>query len=125
MLTRIADVAVRRKKHVLVLALVLFGIAGALGGNVAKQLSTGGFDNPHSESGRTAAYLKDVFKQGDPEIVLVVHSAKGVDDPSAVAAGNALTQRLAGEHHLYGVVSYWSLGSPPPLKSDDGKTALV
>src|SRR5438128_2464868 len=125
MLARIADVAVRRRRFVLVAALVTFALAGAIGGGVAKQLSTGGFDNPHSESGRVGAYLRDVFKQGDPEVVLVVHSSKGVDDPTVVAAGQRLTQRLAGERNLFNVVSYWSLGSPPPLKSDDGNTALV
>jgi RND superfamily putative drug exporter len=125
MLARIADLAVRRRKLVLLVALVTFGLAGAIGGGVAEQLSTGGFDNPRSESGRVASYLKDVFKQGDPEVVLVVHSAKGVDDPTAAAAGLRLTQRLAADPDLYNVVSYWSLGSPPPLKSDDGDTALV
>jgi len=30
-----------------------------------------------------------------------------------------------GTHDLYNVVSYWSLGSPPPLKSKDGDTALL
>ncbi|MEN3273242.1 MAG: putative drug exporter of the superfamily [Actinomycetota bacterium] len=125
MLTRIADVAVRRKKLVLVAALFTFVLAGAIGGGVADRLSTGGFDNPHSESGRAAAYLHDRFGQGDPEVVLVVHSAKGVDDPSVVAAGNRLTQKLAADRDLYNVVSYWSLGSPPPLKGKDGNTALV
>ncbi|MEA3055252.1 MAG: putative drug exporter of the superfamily, partial [Actinomycetota bacterium] len=125
MLARIADVAVRRRKLVLVLALFTFVLAGAIGGGVADRLSTGGFDNPHSESGRVASYLHDRFGQGDPEVVLVVHSAKGVDDPSVAAAGNRLTQQLAADHDLYNVVSYWSLGSPPPLKSKDGDTALL
>lgn len=125
MLTRIADVAVRRRTLVLILALITFVLAGAIGGGVAKQLSTGGFDNPSSESGRAATYLRDVLHQGSPEIVLVVHAAKGVDDPDAAAAGQRLTQRLAKEDHLFNVVSFWSLGAPPPLKSDDGDTALV
>jgi putative drug exporter of the RND superfamily len=125
MLTRIADFAVRRRKLVLIVALVTFGLAGAIGGGVAERLSTGGFDNPKSESGRVATYLHDVFGQGDPEVVLVVHSSKGVDDPAVAAAGQRLTARLAADRDLYNVVSYWSLGSPPPLKSDDGDTALL
>src|SRR5207253_8315276 len=76
MLTRLADVAVRRRTLVLVLSLFVFLVAGALGGGVAERLSTGGFDNPGSESGRAAAYLRDVFKQGDPEVVLVVHRSE-------------------------------------------------
>src|SRR4051794_15529929 len=92
MLSRIADVAVRRRKLVLIVALITFALAGAIGGGVAKQLSTGGFDNPASESGRAAKYLEDTFHQGAPAIVLVVHAAKGVDDPATVAAGKALTE---------------------------------
>ena len=125
MLTRLADIAVRRRKLVLLTTLFVFVVAGAVGGGVASKLSTGGFDDASSESGRVAAILDETFDQGDPEVVLVVSSPNGVDDPAVAAAGQRLTQRLAGEDGLYNVVSYWSLGSPPPLKSDDGTTALV
>src|SRR5688572_8632698 len=124
MLTRLADVAIRRRKLVLLSTLFVFLVAGAVGGGVASRLSTGGFDDPSSESGRVAAILDETFGQGDPEVVLVVTSPKGVDDPAVAAAGQRLTERLAGEDKLYNVVSYWSLGSPPPLKSADGNTAL-
>ena len=125
MLTRLADVAVRRRKVVLLTTLFVFLVAGVVGGGVASRLSTGGFDDPSSESGRVATILDETFGQGDPEVVLVVRSDKGVDDPAVAAAGQRLTERLAGEDKLYNVVSYWSLGSPPPLKSDDGTTALI
>ena len=125
MLARIAHVAVHRRKLVLVLALVTFGFAGAVGGGVASHLSTGGFDDLSSESGRVATYLEDTFGQGDPEVVLVVSADEGVDDAAVAAAGRRLTERLAGEDKLYNVVSYWTLGSPPPLRSEDGTTALV
>jgi RND superfamily putative drug exporter len=124
-LTRLADVAVRRRRLVLLVSLVLFAVAGAVGGNVAQHLSTGGFDDPSSESGRVATILDEHFGQGDPEVVLVVSSPKGVDDAEVAAAGQRLTERLAGEDKLTNVVSYWSLGSPPPLRSEDGTTALV
>jgi RND superfamily putative drug exporter len=127
MLLRVADVAVRRRKLVLIVSLVVFGLAGAIGGGVAEHLSTGGFSDPAAESTRVNEVLADEFGQGDPEIVLVVTAPEGssVDDGAVAAAGAALTERLAAEDRLYNVVSYWSLGSPPPLKSDDGDTALV
>lgn len=117
MLSRLCDIAIRRRKTVLVVSLLVFLFAGAVGGSVASHLSTGGFDDPSSESGRVATALKETFGQGSPEVVLVVTAEQGVDDPAAAAAGQRLTARLAGEDKLYNVVSYWSLGSPPPLKS--------
>ncbi|MEA3020554.1 MAG: putative drug exporter of the superfamily [Actinomycetota bacterium] len=125
MLVRLADLSIRRRKTILVVALVFFALAGAIGGGVAKQLSTGGFDDSRSQSYKATKYLENTFHQGVPSVVLVVHSARGVDDPATVAAGQRLTARLAKEAHLYNVVSYWSLGSPPPLRSDDSHTALV
>jgi RND superfamily putative drug exporter len=124
-LTHLADIAVRRRRLVLLASLLLFVVAGAVGGGVAEHLSTGGFDDPSSESGRVATILDEQFHQGDPEVVLVVSSPNGVDDPAVAAAGQRLTEQLAGEDKLTNVVSYWSLGSPPPLKSEDGTTALV
>ncbi|HYD09671.1 MAG TPA: MMPL family transporter, partial [Acidimicrobiales bacterium] len=126
MLTRIADVAVRRRRLVLIVTVLIFVLAGAIGGGVAEHLSTGGFSDPDTESTKVNEVLADEFGQGDPEVVLVVTNPNGsVDDPAAAAAGQALTERLAAEDGLYNVVSYWSLGSPPPLRSDDGDTALV
>jgi len=40
-------------------------------------------------------------------------------------AGLALTQRLAAEQGVSRATSYWSLGMPPPLRSGDGRRALV
>src|SRR5436305_1985752 len=45
---------------------------------------------------------------------------------STVAAqGAALTQRLATTPGISQSVSYWTLGSPPPLRSNDNRQALV
>ena len=50
MLSRFAHLTIRRRRLILVLAVVGFAMAGALGGGVAKHLSSGGFDDPSSES---------------------------------------------------------------------------
>src|ERR671916_493097 len=52
-------------------------------------------------------------------------STGGFQDPEAVAAGRALTERLADEDGVAQAVSYWTLGSPPPLRSEGGDDALV
>jgi len=101
-------------------------VAGAFGGKVADHLSTGGFADPSSESSQAAGLLSGQFHTGNSNFVLLVRARSGsVDDPAVVQRGLALTRQLAGEAHVDGVVSYWSLKNAPPLRSRDGSEALV
>jgi putative drug exporter of the RND superfamily len=126
MFTRLGTLAVRRRRAVLVLTALFFVLAAAFGSGVFDKLSTGGFQDPEAESTRAADLLEERFGQGDPNLVLLVTPDEdGVDDPDAVEAGTALTERLADEEGVAQAVSYWSLGSPPPLRSDTGDEALV
>ncbi|MDE0804802.1 MAG: MMPL family transporter [Acidimicrobiales bacterium] len=132
MLERLAGFAVRRRRAVLVGAVVLFAVAGSIGGDVAQNLSSGGFEDPSSESFEADRLLRERFDTGVPNLVLVVTATDeavdgdvAVDDPAAAAAGQALTDRVAGEPGVSNVLSYWSLGNAPPLRSIDGNRALV
>jgi RND superfamily putative drug exporter len=126
MLTRLAEFVIRRRRWVLLGALIVFVVSGAVGGNVQKHLSQGGFEDPNAESTTAGHALQDTFGAGQPNFLLLVQARKGtVDDPAVAAAGNALTVELAKEGVIEQAVSYWSLGSPPPLKSKDGTKALV
>jgi RND superfamily putative drug exporter len=126
MLSRIGRFTIRRRKLVLIGAVVVFLVSGAYGGGVSEQLSSGGFDDPGSESFRADEVLEQTFGSATPNTILLVTAKSGnVDDPAVVAAGNALTEELAGERYMGAVASYWSLGNAPPLKSDKGDKALV
>ena len=121
----IARFIVRRRRLVLVAAIVFMAIAGTFGGSVASKLSNGGFDDPKAESSVTKTLIEDTFGGGSPNLVLLVRSASGsVDDDSATAAGLALTEELAATPGVGGVASYWTLQAPP-LKSSKGDEALV
>ena len=126
MLRRLGHFTVRRRRWILVGSLLFLLAAGALGGNVASLLSSGGFDDPAAESTAAEQALDDVFGSGTPNLVLLV-TAKGgnVDDPEAARFGAQLTEQLASEDGVEQAVSYWTLGSPPPLKSNEGNQALV
>jgi RND superfamily putative drug exporter len=126
-LDRLARLVVRRRRFVLVLALLALVVAGGLGGGVADRLTGGGFDDPGSESYRADQILEHTFGETEPNLVLLVDAPAGttVDDPAVAAAGTALTQELAGETDVRQVASYWSLGSAPPLQGDGGHQALV
>ncbi|HYI60679.1 MAG TPA: MMPL family transporter [Acidimicrobiales bacterium] len=127
MLTRLAHLSVRRRVLILVLAAVAFVAAGAVGGGVADHLSAGGFDDPSSESSRAEDVLAERFGTGSPNLVLLVTAEEGttVDDATVAASAQALTDQLAAEPDVDDVASYWSLGRPPPLRSEAADSALV
>jgi RND superfamily putative drug exporter len=126
MLKRFARLATTRPRAVLAAAAVLFVVSVGVGGGVGPLLTSGGFEDPASESSRADAVLAHRFGTGVPNLVLLVTASKGnVDDPVVTRAGRALTARLARERDLTNVVSYWSEGGAAPLRSGDGHRALV
>ena len=126
MLTRFARLSTNHARAVVIAAVLMFAIAGALGGGVADHLTSGGFDDPSSESERADDALAERFDTGVPNMLLLVTARDGdVDAPAVAAAGTALTAELAAEDGVADVVSYWSEGNAPPLRNDDGSRALV
>jgi RND superfamily putative drug exporter len=126
MLTRFARLSTSHARAVVIAAGVLFALAGAIGGGVADHLTSGGFEDPASESERADEALAERFDTGVPNLVLLVTAENSdVDDPGVAAAGQALTDELAAEDGVDDVVSYWSEGNAPPLRNDDGRRALV
>ncbi|QYG91536.1 MMPL family transporter [Iamia sp. SCSIO 61187] len=127
MLTRLAHLTVRRRVLVLVLATVGFALAGAVGGGVAEHLSSGGFDDPASESSRAEDALADTFGTGAPNVLLLVTADDGtdVDAPALAASAEALVAELEAQPDIDEVASYWTLGRPPPLRSAEGDSAIV
>jgi RND superfamily putative drug exporter len=126
-LTRLGRFTVRRRKAVLAASALFFVAAGVFGGSVADSLTSGGFDDPSSESTRAAEAVEDQFGVDDPDILLLVTVPEGatVDDPGVAQGGIALTDELAAEAGVTDVASYWSLGNVPPLRSDDSTQAMV
>src|SRR5229473_722572 len=107
MLARLGRFTVRHRKAVLVGTALFSVVAGALGGGVASRLSSGGFDDPSSESSRARRAIEREFGRQTPDLVLLVTTKQGtVDDGDVVVAGNALTARLASERGVARAVSY-------------------
>ncbi|HEX9235873.1 MAG TPA: MMPL family transporter, partial [Actinomycetota bacterium] len=123
---RLGTFAIRRRRWILWGTLAAAILAAAFGGTVTKLLSTGGFTDPTSQSQKAEDLLEAQFHQGNPNMVLLVTAKSGsVDSPDVAVQGFALTKRLAAEPGIEQAVSYWSLGSPPPLRSTDGAQALI
>jgi RND superfamily putative drug exporter len=125
-LARLGRFTVVRRKLVLAGTALFFVLAVTLGGGVASHLTSGGFTDPDSESSRAADAVKRDFGKQEPDLVLLVTAKRGsVDDTDVAGTANALTSELAGEPQVARALSYWSAGSPPPLRSTDGRQALV
>jgi RND superfamily putative drug exporter len=126
MLSRLARLSTRRPWRVVVAGILFVLVAGALGGGVAENLTTGGFEDPATETARAGEILDERFGTGIPNVILLVTATDGdVDSPDVAAAGRALTDELAAEAGVTGVVSYWSEGNAPPLRNHDGSRAIV
>src|SRR5262245_30378307 len=126
MFTALGHFVVRRRKLALGLTVLAIAVAGIVGGGVFDRLAQGGFADPDSESIQAADYLEDHFGAGAPNVVLLVTADQGTVDDAAVAReGRRLTRQLSNYPRADDVVSYWSLGSPPPLRSTDGTEAIV
>ncbi len=125
-LARLGRFTVAHRKSVLAGTALFFVLAVTLGGGVASHLTSGGFTDPDSESSRAADEIKHNFGKQEPDLVLLVTAKRGtVDDAEVGSAANSLTSELSAEPQVARAVSYWSVGSPPPLRSTDGRQALV
>jgi len=74
MLARVGAFTVRRRRAVVISAVVGLIIAGVLGGTVVKKLSTGGFTDPNSEYARAERTRLLTSPLGNRNLVLSVHA---------------------------------------------------
>ncbi|MFE3829409.1 MMPL family transporter [Streptomyces sp. NPDC059092] len=124
MFERLAEWTIRRSRLVLVIAVVVVALMGALGAGAFGKLLGGGFDDPASQSTRAAQVIGEKFG-GETNLVLLVRAPDGrVDTPDAARSGEALVADLKKEESLTNVVSYWDTDSPD-LRSRDGREAMV
>ncbi|MFJ4900502.1 MMPL family transporter [Streptomyces sp. NPDC088727] len=124
MFERIAELAIRRPRLILVVAVVAVALMGVLGSGAFGKLLGGGYDDPASPSTRAGKVIDEKFG-GETNLVLLVRAAEGrVDAPAAQRDGRALLAGLKKERNLENVVSFWDTGSAP-LRSEDGREAMV
>ncbi|WP_108990094.1 MMPL family transporter [Streptomyces coelicoflavus] len=124
MFERVAELAIRRSRLVLVIAALAVAVMGFVGGGAFTKLLPGGFDDPNSQSSRAVEVIDDKFG-GETNLVLLVDTPDGgVDTPAAKSAGQALVSELKGEKNLANVYSYWDTNLAA-LRSEDGEQALI
>jgi uncharacterized membrane protein YdfJ with MMPL/SSD domain len=123
MLERLARLADRRAKRTVVLAVILFALAGALGAGVANRLDPFGADDPATESVLADQQLQKAGYRETGVVVLV----RGID--ATAAAGRErieqITHRLRRDRDVASVASFLSSGSRDFISRDGGTTYLA
>ncbi|MEU5031895.1 MMPL family transporter [Streptomyces milbemycinicus] len=124
MFERMAELAIRRYRLVLIVAVLAVALMGVVGAGAFDKLKGGGFDDPASPSTRATKVIDEKFG-GETNLVLLVRSPGGrIDTPVSKESGRALVADLKKEKRLSNVVSYWETNSPD-LRSKDGREAMV
>jgi uncharacterized membrane protein YdfJ with MMPL/SSD domain len=123
MFPRLARLASRRARLVLVLAAIVFVAAGALGAGVAKRLDPFGADDPTTESVIADQRLQEAgFRQ--PTLVVLI---TGLDARASRgrARVDAVTRRVMRDPDVASVASYLSTGSRDFLSREGRATYLA
>ncbi|HYP23541.1 MAG TPA: MMPL family transporter, partial [Actinomycetota bacterium] len=123
---RLGRFVARHPRRILIVTVAFVALGAVIGPTVSAHLSSGGFDDPSSESADAARRIEEIFGVSDPDVVLLVRAREGsVDDAAVAREGAALTRSLAQEEGVLRAESYWSLGGAPPLRSIDGTKAMI
>lgn len=126
MFERLGHVLVRYRKSAVALFIIGILLSGVIGSLIFSRLDSGGYSNPNSDSYKVYEYLKDDLKVEDPAVVVVVDSGSlAVTDPGVIEKARVLEATMATEAGVTRVLSYWSSGGEPTLKSTDGKAAYI
>jgi RND superfamily putative drug exporter len=124
MLYRLGLAVARHAKLVLIIGAVFLIGAAALGSRAFGELSSGGFDDPSSQSS-TANSLADQHFGAQPNLVLVATVQQaGIDAPDSLRAGRELTDRLAAEPGVTVTASYFRTPADS-LVATDRHSAMI
>jgi uncharacterized membrane protein YdfJ with MMPL/SSD domain len=122
MFTGLANLAQERGKLVVVVAIVFFAIAGALGSSVANKLDPYGADDPDTESVVADQRLEDAGFRDASVIVLI-------DTSPTTSAGRERVQEIerqvAADPDVNQVTGYLQTNSPDFISENGDKTYLA
>ncbi|MFM6977451.1 MAG: MMPL family transporter, partial [Micrococcales bacterium] len=116
-----AQLVVRHKKSAFFSFIAIILLSTVWGFQSFGSLKAGGYDDPTSVSARVTSLLSKEFKTETPNVVLIADMPDYVDSSKSRQIGANLTKRIENFRGVGEVTSYYSLGNPPALRSDDGK----
>jgi RND superfamily putative drug exporter len=119
------DFIVKFRKRILITYLIAVLVTGVIGAGMFGSLKSQGYDDLGSDSAAVDLILKEEFNATDASVILIIDTKKNIDDPSAVAAANEITEAVAEETNIKSVVSYWNSGNLEGFKSKDGTAGFA
>ncbi|HEX8744553.1 MAG TPA: MMPL family transporter [Thermoleophilaceae bacterium] len=126
MLDRLAGLAGRHGKAVVLAALVAAIVAGALGGSVADRLGPYSDDDPGTESIRTADRLESATGLDvDPGVVAIVTPGGAVRSARGRARVDEVARELSADPGIALVRSPFGPGGTESMVARDGRSAFV
>src|SRR6266498_3805108 len=123
MMERLAQLADRRAKTILILAVILFVAAGALGAGAAKRLDPFGADDPGTESVIADQRLEHAGFRETGVVVLV--SRTDARSPQGRERIEAIAGRLEADRDVASVSSFLSTGSRDFISRNGDSTYLA
>ena len=121
MLARIARYVTGHSKTVLLGYVALIALSTIWGFQAFAGLKGGGYDDPNSDSARVAQILDKTFDSQSPDVVGIIDFASSADDTANRLLAKQVIEDVTATSGVSKVSSYYSLGEPSSLKSDDGK----
>lgn len=109
---------------VIIVATVLAG--AFVGRDLVESGSGGGWSHEAGEAFDAERVLFSTFERGRPNLTLLVQARIGdVDDPEVESAVLDFVARLETRPDVSQIESYWSLGRPDWMRSEDGSLAII
>jgi RND superfamily putative drug exporter len=125
MFNRLASLADRRAKLVVIAAVVVAIVAGALGGGVADKLSSFGADDPASESYKAAARIAEATGlDTNPGLIVLVDTAGAANSDAGRAKVDQVVRLLRSDRDVGRVATAFD-GGGRELISKDGRSTYV
>ncbi|MBL1072814.1 MMPL family transporter [Nocardia sp. 2] len=130
MLPRLAQFSMARPRVVLVAALLLMLVFGGFGATAKSHMVGGGYLTSDLESVQANDFIEEHFPGGNPNFIVMISSAAGVNSPAARAEAQRVTDLLGEDPNVTGVQSYWTSVTARPdlataLRSKDSQRGLI
>ncbi|MEN9606684.1 MAG: hypothetical protein RL605_512 [Actinomycetota bacterium] len=118
---RLAQYVVSHSKTMLLGYVALIAISSIWGFQAFAGLKSGGYDDPNSQSAKVSHILDEQFGVKSADLVGIIDFGSAADDTSNQLLTKRLMDELGNTDGVDKVQSYYDLGSPASLKSNDGK----
>ena len=118
---RLAKYVISHSKTVLFGYVALIALSSIWGFQAFAGLKAGGYDNPNSDSTKVSQILEKQFDVKSPELVGILDFGSPADETSNQLLTKRLMDELSNTDGVDKVQSYYDLGQPASLKSNDGK----